>query len=206
MEEERIWRLTGRREERENRSCGHNSPSLLSILFSLFPKGDPIAAHPPLPPHLVSKQDRSIFLVMAIRRVFALFYYWVQFPARVSSPTEGCPFVQGPSCSAQSRDCHLRWTGWSFFYSWTSAGSWRVLYFSASSVLIHVEICYVCQDTRKKHVWKLLLSSDFHYSDVQHTGEQTDEFPSLSIMCMYLVDQLQPTWEQYACSSDKHTI
>lgn len=86
-----------RGERRENRSCSPNSPSLLSILFSLFPKGNPTATHPPLPSHLVAKQDRSIFLVMAIGTIFALFYYWVQFPARVSSPAEGRPFVQCPA-------------------------------------------------------------------------------------------------------------
>lgn len=41
-----------------------------------------------------------------------------------------------------------------------------------------------------------------HCSEVQH-DRQRDEFPWLSVMCMFAGDQLQPAEEQYVCSSSK---
>lgn len=66
-----------RRERRENRSGSINSPSLVSILFSLFPKGNLVATHPALPSHLALKQDCSVWVVIAIRVIFCTVNYFI---------------------------------------------------------------------------------------------------------------------------------
>lgn len=120
---------------------------------------------------------------------FTLFCYWLQRQARISSPLRDIPYssaLSGPSWSlviSMSSGLVGSYCCRTIRCSWIST----VLHFSASSVLIHVETYYVCEDTRKNHIWKLLFSGDS-----QHKEGQTDEIWQLSIMCMFIVDQLQP--------------
>lgn len=76
----------------------------------------------------------------------------------------------------------------------------RCFFFSTSSFFMWKFIISV--NTEGKNTFE---SFCFHCREVQY-DRQRDEFPWLSIMCMFTVNQLQPAQEQYAHSWGKYYL
>lgn len=121
----------------------------------------------------------------------------LQLRARANCPTDRqSRSLCGPFCRAQSCDFYLSDNLFHLLQENTIHldFSRQLLCFLLLRSFSFMWKFFVCWDTRKKHIWMLLFSSDFHCSEVQHKG-QTDEFPWLSTMLTFLVDQFQQTWD-----------
>lgn len=122
-------------------------------------------------------------------------------------PTKRRTLVQCPEWPfLKSGDLHLRWT------SWVTGLQEDAMQLNFSSFALLSFFCpHSCgnlclwRHKEKAHL-KAFVFKWVRHSDSQHEEGQTGERWQLSIMCMFIVHQLQPVQGQYVCFSSRYRI